>query len=96
MKYSEKKLKGKVVFAEPINSGKLVRLETWKTFQKTESKFTHNTTFRTLYRILSVSGGKILKSTEVLLYNAAVHQTIFTVNPMTGSCHKTYHPVYQQ
>ena len=60
-------------------------------------KFKHNTTFRTLSnRILSVSGRKILKSTEVLLYNAAVDQTIFTVNPMTGSCPKTYHPVYQQ
>jgi len=60
-------------------------------------KITHNTTFRTLSnRIPSVSGRKIFKSSEVLLYNAAVHQTIFTVNPMTGSCPKTYHPVYQQ
>ena len=49
-------------------------------------KFTHNTTFRTLSnRIPSVSGRKILKLTEILLYNAAVHETIFTVNPMTGT-----------
>ena len=49
-------------------------------------KFTHNTAFRTLSnRIPSVSGRKILKLTEILLYNAAVHETIFTVNPMTGT-----------
>ena len=49
-------------------------------------KLTHNTAFRTLSnRIPSVSGRKILKLTEILLYNAAVHETIFTVNPMTGT-----------
>ena len=49
-------------------------------------KFRQNTTFRTLSnRIPSVSGRKILKRTEILLYSAAVHQTIFTVNPMTGT-----------
>ena len=51
-----------------------------------KKKFTHNTTFRTLSnRIPSVSGRKILKRTEILLHNAAVHETIFTVNPMTGT-----------
>ena len=49
-------------------------------------KFKQNTTFRTLSnRIPSVSGRKILKRTEKLLYSAAVDQTIFTVNPMTGT-----------
>ena len=49
-------------------------------------KFKQNTTFRTLSnRIPSVLGRKILKRTEILLYSAAVHQTIFTVNPMTGT-----------
>ena len=49
-------------------------------------KFKLNTTFRTLSnRIPSVSGRKILKRTEILLYSAAVRQTIFTVNPMTGT-----------
>ena len=57
-------------------------------------KFTHNTPFRTLSnRITSVSGRKILKRTEILLHNAAVHETIFTVNPMTGSCPETDNPV---
>ena len=66
-------------------------------FHSMIKKFTHNTTFWTLSnRIPSVAGRKILKRTEILLHNAAVHQTIFTVNPMTGSCHKTYHPLYQQ
>ena len=42
-------------------------------------KFKHNTTFRTLSnRIPSVSGRTILKRTEI-------HQTIFIVNPMTGT-----------
>ena len=54
-------------------------------------KFKHNTTCRTLSnRIPSVAGRKILKRTEILLHNAAVHQTIFTVNPMTGSCPETH------
>ena len=49
-------------------------------------KFKRNTTFRTLSnRIPSVAGRKILKRTEILLHNAAVHETIFTVNPMTGT-----------
>ena len=49
-------------------------------------KFTHNTNFRTLSnRIPSVSRRKILKRTEILLYSVAVHQTILTVNPMTGT-----------
>ena len=49
-------------------------------------KFTHNTPFRTLSnRITSVSGRKILKRIEILLHNAAVHEAIFTVNPMTGT-----------
>ena len=49
-------------------------------------KFKQNTTFRTLSnRIPSVSGRKILKRTEILLYSAAVHQTIFTVHPMTDT-----------
>ena len=66
-------------------------------FQLMIKKFIPNTTFRTLSnRIPSVSGRKILKSTEILLHNAAVHETIFTVIPMTGSCPKTYHPVNQQ
>ena len=57
-------------------------------------KFTHNTPFRTLSnRIPTVSGRKILKRTEILLHNAAVHETIFTVNPMTGSCPETDNPV---
>ena len=49
-------------------------------------KFKHNTTFRTLSnRIPSVSGRTILKRTEILLYSAALHQTMFIVNPMTGT-----------
>ena len=55
-------------------------------FHSMIKKFTHNTAFRTLSnRIPSVSGRKILELTEILLYNAAVHETIFTVNPMTGT-----------
>ena len=49
-------------------------------------KFKRNTTFRTLSnRIPSASGRKILKRTEILLHSAAVHETISTVNPMTGT-----------